>query len=332
MRPEIDAQTPRSNLRFSPGELRPGTIRIGDTQSPVQILDESVAGFGILVDGSFDWELGQQFMLRTDAGWCEVRVMNARPVDLSAEVEFDDADPFATLHITRLGVLRLSDTSAEPAAQSVSLPFRFALRSVRAALAPLYSTLGGAVATAACVLAGGGVLIWALESPRHALEASARELPEPRHRAEPRPARSAPQAQRATAPAERANATPTEPPRVPPTESPTESLDAAEQVLELLDPLEAGLQLPRPDVLVRPEVVRKLSLSPQQQQQLRALYEPPAQSAAATPEQAPESSALSDEERIRNRRALNILTPAQQDAWRRLAAEVDLQPEHPAQP
>ena len=85
----------------------PCTLRVGEDELPVGLLDESAGGFSVLVDRPPGLSVGQTAQLRTDSGWFEVRVANIREV-VAPEGE-NGVRPKGPNSCFRVGLLRLGE-------------------------------------------------------------------------------------------------------------------------------------------------------------------------------------------------------------------------------
>jgi hypothetical protein len=70
--------------------------------------DESVGGFGILVEGAHGLDVGQEAELHTDTGWFIVRIMRVEEIDLS---QLEGIEGGEQGHWYRLGLARLAVTA-----------------------------------------------------------------------------------------------------------------------------------------------------------------------------------------------------------------------------
>ena len=277
----------RTSYRFAEGVPYAGLARFGDREVVAEILDESAEGFGISVEGTLDCQVGQTILVLTSAGWSEARIMNVRalqpmPADESAEPE--------TACATRLGLLRIKDL---PTVESEEDAVRSSVRSTIRSLAAPLKTLGGALVVTTVMIGGlvvvTAALVWAMGHQKPS--AKTVTLSPPSIQAKPVEPR--------TKYVVREVASPPEPPRELPPATETQSLPGLPDVVA---------HLPRPEFLLKADVVRELTLSPQQQQQLQSMLDE--QQAAAEPET---NKDFGD-------RALGVLTDRQRETWQRLAS------------
>ena len=304
-------QTPRASYRCTADERREGRLQIGDREIPVEILDESADGFGILLNEVLAGSIGQTVALKTDAGWTEARVMHSHLVE---STEFGEATDPACPGRTRLGLRRTKDLLDE---ESDSQPSTSLSRlALRALLAPLAGT-GRAAATAAGLIVvvplAAILVIYALEGPgnlllsaRHADSKAtvAGKTPRPPSRGLERRNEPTPQvADKAAAEATRSPA------------KETAQIDL--------------LRRSRPELLLTKDVSRLLALTDQQREQLHRIFDEfpavvDAQSRSGTPKGADSSD--SDAAIEMGQRVLTVLSAEQRKTWAWiLAAKDDLQ-------
>jgi hypothetical protein len=70
----------RRALRYSvPAEQQEATLKVGQVKVPVRLVNISSGGFGVWAERDPGVEAGQVVWIRTDAGWDEVRVVEALP-------------------------------------------------------------------------------------------------------------------------------------------------------------------------------------------------------------------------------------------------------------
>jgi hypothetical protein len=163
----------RARFRVPAVEQRVGRLRIAQQEILVELLDESAEGFAILLGGVLECHVGQTALLQTQAGWAEVRVMNASVAQ--AATTSDDAGESREVACTRLGLQRLRDVPVKHRSNW----FAAWAPSLRRPLVPLFSTWSGAVLTVFTVVCGGALMVTGLEYPRGVITLVRRELPHP---------------------------------------------------------------------------------------------------------------------------------------------------------
>jgi hypothetical protein len=133
-------------------------LKIGEQEVAVEILDESVNGFSVMLDGAPECDVGAILSIQVAANWSEVRVMN-----LQLQKSITEEEPGNTVFTTRtrLGLLRVRDLDAWDAA--AERPSRRSWRQFIGPLLPVGRPLTSAVGLILGIFLVFMVLIWALE-------------------------------------------------------------------------------------------------------------------------------------------------------------------------
>lgn len=288
-------------------------------------MDESVGGFAVQSDEPLNCHVGDTLLVEIALAWVEVRVVNIHRPESSPE----NSDDGAAVLPTRLNLARLRDVD-ESEANPDELPLlswaRF--RTALVPLVPLGRSFRGTAAMIVAIFAAGIVIVWALENSvplANAMREGAQKSDkETRAAKEPfvpdqrdeKPAES----KSTTAPA--------------PVETKTgETSVPDEPKANDEGPAKTNLQMPekmirlaQPDFLLNPDVTRRLSLNPQQREQLRKLFEEyrAASEAAALANRGAGGTLIADDAILQlGRRGLEILSDEQRRSLRQLQAAME---------
>lgn len=280
-----DERTPpdrRQSFRCAvKGPRRHGRLRVGTREFPVRILDESVGGFAVESDEVFVCQAGDTLLLDIALNWVEVRVVNV------ASPQSDDSQDGAAGAPTRLNLMRIRDvdeSEANPDDTPLLSWSRF--RSMLTPLVPLGRTFRGTATMIVAVIATGIVLVWVLENSvplaeamRGARPGSSPPAPSGNHHpaAPSPPTRGSGKSKPTKAPL-RVEAQPSETaePDKPQAEEPSSSEPPAAGPATTARPSMAVpkkvLRLAHPNFLLKPEIVKLLSLRRAQRDELRRLF------------------------------------------------------------
>ncbi len=248
--PDPPVSDERSTYRCPVAGERVGRLQLDRQETDVEIIDESVSGFGIVVSADVECEVGQTALLQTEAGWSEVRIVNVRPLESLVP---SDTEQTASSSGKRLGLLRLKDLpSEEPPATSW-------LRSLftRLPRVPMSYSMGGTVGAVAGTIVVGLLLAMALEHLPLLVGPDGTPDPSPPRKTEPAGLR---RARRAVVELPAISGGPTKP--TARTQATTRTASSAP--LELIRAI-------RPEHLLHPDVAPKLGLDHGQLATLRRL-------------------------------------------------------------
>jgi hypothetical protein len=102
----ITAEERRSAFRFPvTGPRSQGRLRVGRTEFPVTIIDESAGGFAIEFDGTADCRIGDYLQLQVEGEWIRFRIAFLDLQDVGVE-RFEGCQ---LTSLTRLGLMRSLD-------------------------------------------------------------------------------------------------------------------------------------------------------------------------------------------------------------------------------
>jgi hypothetical protein len=255
------------------GARRQGHLRIGKGLYAVELLDESVGGFAVVLDHAPDCEVGAKLLFEIASTWVEVRVISLESQEPTTEPSSENVGKT----YTRMGLMRLRDL--DPWEFEAEVPSRLSwdrFKSMLVPLAPLKSTAWNTAVMILAVIAAGVVLIWVLEGSaprfqamRDEMHEAAAKAPAPRDPLMSLAAKEAPAAPTAapsTKPDDKKSSASTDseesnPQRVAATPTPPEAIP------------EKIIRLAQPAFVLRPEVTKLLSLSREQRDQLRQMFE-----------------------------------------------------------
>ena len=244
MSPRADSlEALRASYRFAADGSRAARLRIDQQVFPVEILDESAEGFGILFDGLLECYVGESVAIETATGWSGARIMRVQVVEPAGH---SDEQPGTAR--TRLGLKRVEDLPSE----RLTATRRQTLRTLARAVGPPGSSWAGVALTVAIVVFAVGGLVWVLDYMKPNVEIESRDLGDP-----VQVTAALEQTPRGRSTAEK-------------TLSGPQRLAVARAPRSLPDEI---ICLTRPELLLKPKVARQLALSPAQQKQLQIIQE-----------------------------------------------------------
>jgi hypothetical protein len=308
----------RSSYRCAvSGPRRVGRLKISEREVAVEILDESVNGFSVMLDGAPECDIGDILSVQVASNWSEVRVMN-----LQLQKSITEEEPGNTVFTTRtrLGLLRLRDIDAWDAAPE--RPRRRSWRQLIVPLMPVGRPLTTAVGLILGIFLGFMVLVWALESSAPLIQVVGDDVPHGSPRDDVPLSAPSTEDSRSRSVGSR----PYRPLKVKLPIASTAADPPARSRPEQAMPEEA-IRLSRPEFLLQPQISRLLALSREQVDKLRRIfdeYQTTAKEAVGADWNTSSTPAIDDAEIELGRHSLAVLTEAQRVSLMRHLSATDL--------